>query len=56
MHNSETHLKNLAAFAARFLKRVWPFWNIMHQRVKAAEFKDISKENLVGFAEHKILE
>ena len=21
------------AFAAGFLKRVWPFWDIMHQRV-----------------------
>ena len=22
------------AFAARFLKCVWPFWDIMHERVK----------------------
>ena len=24
--NGQTHYKNLAAFAARFLKYVWPFW------------------------------
>ena len=27
------HTTNLAANAARFLKCVWPFWDIMHQRV-----------------------
>ena len=26
--NGQTHLKNLAVFAARFLKFVWPFWDI----------------------------
>ena len=33
MHNAQncqTHFKNLAAFAARFLKCVLPFWDIMH--------------------------
>ena len=33
--NGQTHFKNLAADAARFLKRVWPFWDIMHQRVNS---------------------
>ena len=28
--NVQTHFKNLAAFAARFLKCVWPFWDIMY--------------------------
>ena len=31
--NVQTHFKNPAANAARFLKCVWPFWDIMHQRV-----------------------
>ena len=26
----QTHFKNLAAFAARFIECVWPFWDIMH--------------------------
>ena len=30
MHNGQTHFKNFVAFAARFLKCVWPFWEIMH--------------------------
>ena len=30
----QTHFKNLAALSARFLKGVWPFWDIMHYRVK----------------------
>ena len=28
--NGQMHFKNLAAFAATFLKCVWPFWDIMH--------------------------
>ena len=31
--NGQTHFKNLAAFVARFLKCVWPFWDIKHERV-----------------------
>ena len=31
--NGQTHFKNLPAFAARFLKYVWPFWDIMFLRV-----------------------
>ena len=27
-------LKNIVAFAARFLKCAWPFWDIMHQSVQ----------------------
>ena len=27
--NGQTHFKNLAANAARFLKYVWPFWDVM---------------------------
>ena len=32
--NGQAHFKNLAADAARFLKCVWPFWNIIYWRVK----------------------
>ena len=28
--NGQAHFKNFAAFAARFLKYVWSFWDIMH--------------------------
>ena len=28
--NGQTHFKNPAAFAARFLKYVRPFWDIMY--------------------------
>ena len=31
--NGQTHFKNLGAFAARFLKSVRPFSDIMHYRV-----------------------
>ena len=34
--NGQIHFKNLAVFAARFLKCAWPFWDIMHQRAKFA--------------------
>ena len=26
----QPHFKNFAAFAAKFLKCVWPFWDVMH--------------------------
>ena len=32
--NGQTHFKNFAAFAARFLKCVWPFWDIMYKGLK----------------------
>ena len=32
--NGSTYFKNLAEFAARFLKCVKPFWDIMYKRVK----------------------
>ena len=38
--NDETHFKNLAAFAARFLKCIWPFWDIIHYRVKQTKTKE----------------
>ena len=28
------HTENLAAFAATFLKRVWRFWDVIHETVK----------------------
>ena len=31
--NGQTHFKNLAAFAVRFLKCMWPFLDIIHFRV-----------------------
>ena len=31
--NSQTRFKNLAANAARSLKCVWPFWDIIYERV-----------------------
>ena len=42
--NGQTHFKNLAAFAARFLKCVWPFWNTIHQRVKSVESSKLGKK------------
>ena len=32
--NDHTHFKNQAAFAAKYVKCVWPFWDVMHWRVK----------------------
>ena len=32
--NGQTHFKNPAVNAARFLKCLWPIWNTMHWRVK----------------------
>ena len=43
--NGQTHFKNLAAFAARFLKCVWPFWDIMHWRVTI--YKSEYSESLI---------
>ena len=31
------HFENLAAFTARFIKCVWPFWDVMHQKIKLVE-------------------
>ena len=33
LQNGQTYLKNLAVYTARFLKYVWPFLIIMHERV-----------------------
>ena len=35
--NGQAHFKNLAANVARFLKRVWSFWDIMHERVNRSK-------------------
>ena len=37
--NGQSHFKNLVAFAARFLKYVWPFWDIIYQRVNATKIQ-----------------
>ena len=34
VQNGQTHFKNFAKNAARFIKCVWPLLNIMHERVK----------------------
>ena len=31
--NGQTDFENLPAFAARFVKYVWPFWVIVHERI-----------------------
>ena len=36
--NDQTHFKNFAANAAKVLKCVWPFWDIMHYGVKVNLF------------------
>ena len=33
LQNDQTHFKNLVANTPRYLKSVWPFWDIIHQRV-----------------------
>ena len=37
----QTHFKNPAVFAARFLKCVWPFWDITHYRVKCLLLREL---------------
>ena len=39
--NGQTNFKNLEAFAARFLKCAWPFYDIAKQRVK--DLKNVVK-------------
>ena len=38
--------KSCGANNARFLKYVWPFYNIMHERVKLVKFAKHYQENL----------
>ena len=38
--NGQTHFKNLAALATRFLKCTWPFWDMMHLTVKYFKEED----------------
>ena len=33
LKNGQTYSKNLAVYTAGFLKYVWPFFNIMHERI-----------------------
>ena len=37
--NGQTQFKNLAAFAARFLKCAWPFYDIVKQSVDEIIYK-----------------
>ena len=51
--NDQTHFKNLAANAARFLKCVWSFWDIMHKRVNVFQnieqyFKPLCTPNVIS--------
>ena len=46
--NGQTHFKNLAANAARFLKCVWPCWDIMYQRVKVYTWIHASVFKILG--------
>ena len=32
--NSQTNIENLVAFAGRFLKCIWSFWDIMYEKAK----------------------
>ena len=41
--NGQTHFKNFAANAARFLECVWPFWDIMYEGVNT--FMHMLKNN-----------
>ena len=34
LQNGQTHFQNIAAFAARFLRYIWPFLELVHKRVK----------------------
>ena len=43
--NGQTHFKNFAGFAARSLKCAWPFWDIIHWRVKRERFIDAKFDN-----------
>ena len=43
--SKKTHFKNLPAFAARFLKCIWPFWVIMHKGLSILQTLSISTED-----------
>ena len=42
--NGQTHFKDLAANAERFLNCAWTFWDIMHWRFKEHFFDAIIKK------------
>ena len=33
--NGQVHFENVAAFAARFLKCIWPFWDVVQKKIKS---------------------
>ena len=45
--NGQTHFKNLAANAERFLNCAWTFWDIMHWRFKEHFFDAIIKKTRI---------
>ena len=45
--NGETHFKNLAANAARFLKCVWPFYDIAKERLEGNKKKNFSNGSVI---------
>ena len=48
--NGQTYFKNLEAFAARFLTFIWPFWGIMHGRVKDTHREKAPSNKAQAFA------
>ena len=57
MHNVPkwSNFKDLAAFAARFLKCVWPFWDVMHQKVKNGNTLTMSERAQPSFSRSSVL-
>ena len=49
--NGQIHFKNFTANAARFSKCVWPFWDIMHKRVKWINTPYPDSKTLANFVE-----
>ena len=45
--NGETHFKNLAANAARFLKCVWPFYDIAKEMLEGNKKKNFSNGSVI---------
>ena len=46
--NGQEQFKNLVANAARFLKCVWPFWDIMYVKVNSREMM-IGDTDIISF-------
>ena len=49
--NGQTHFKNLASNAARFLKCVWPFYNIAKMQSKGLTKKKKAFRGLIKYFE-----